>query len=115
MFNIPDGLIKPGSETGLKFGFFSDLFGGYLWKDNQRILISMVISKKEGQGNLTHLFDAIEQSGYEIAVPTPLGKMKSILEKKGFVPTIEHDEQIGAVEVWVHPKQNEHPNPHHPA
>jgi len=66
-------------------------------------MISMVISKKPGRGNLSALFDQIESLGFTVAVPTPLGAMCAILENKGFVQTVEVDKLIGPVEVWVKP------------
>ena len=93
----PNGIIKIDSPLGQELGFTSDKFSGdsYLWKDGDRIFISLIFSLKEGEGALSGLFDAIESKGCRIAVPTPLGKMQSILMKKGFV---WHQE--GGCEVW---------------
>jgi hypothetical protein len=101
---MQNGIIEPGTERGMNFGFNNDLFRGYLWKEDNRILLSLVISLDEGKGNLSRLFDAIEHLGYEIAVPTPMGKMKEILLHKKFVSFIEHDNRMGAVEVWMRQK-----------
>ena len=97
-----DGIIKIDSPLGQELGFTSDKFSAdsYLWKDGDRIIISMIFSLKEGKGALSGLFDVIESEGYKIAVPTPLGKMQSILMKKGFV---WHQE--GECEVWEKRKE----------
>ncbi len=100
---MQDGIIEVGSEQANALGFTPDLFDGWLWKTGDRIMVSMVMSKQEGRGNLSKLFDNIEASGHKVAVPTPLGKMGVILQRKGFVPHVEHDHDMGAVEVWMRP------------
>ncbi len=67
-------------------------------------MISFIESKQPGQGHLSTLFAAIESYGLKVAVPTPLGQMEKILRRKGFVPHIEHDPQMGPVEVWMKPQ-----------
>ena len=104
-----EGQIILDSEAGKELGFTSALFDGYLWKIGDRIFISLIVSRNKRQGNLSRLFAHIQQAGYKVAVPTPIGKMVKILKKKGFVPHIEHDAAAGpamggAVEVWMLPK-----------
>lgn len=46
-----------------------------------------------------------ESQGLQVAVPTPLPKMREILTreiltKKGFTPHVEVDPVVGEVEVW---------------
>jgi len=98
-----DGIIRPSSVAGKLLGFTKSKFDGWLWKTDNRIMISMVISKKPGKGNLSALFKQIESLGFIVAVPTPLGGMLSILKNKGFVQTVEVDKLMGPVEVWVKP------------
>ena len=100
---MQDGIIEVGSEQANALGFTPALFDGWLWKTGDRIMVSMVMSKQEGQGNLSKLFANIEASGHKVAVPTPLGKMGAILQRKGFVPHVEHDHDMGEVEVWMRP------------
>ena len=97
---MTDGIIELDSERAKTFGFSSDLYEGYLWKKGEDIYISFIVSKKSGEGNLSKLFAQIENAGFRVAVPTPLGKMESILQKKGFVPTLEED-----WEVWRKPRE----------
>lgn len=99
--NYPEGIIQPGDELAMNIGFSADRFDGYLWKEKGRIMISMIISKQPKLGHMNELFAAIEDLGFEIAVPTPLGLMEHILEKKGFHQTVEIDPDFGAVEVWI--------------
>ena len=97
-----DGKIDPDSEFGKKIGFTSDKFEGWLWKIGNYIYISFIVSKQPNQGNLSKLFDNILKLGYGIKVPTPIGKMKLILKKKGFKKTYEWDDLTKQyVEVWV--------------
>ena len=49
---MKDGHIEIDSENGKIFGFTSDLFEGYLWKKENDIYISFIISIHEGKGNL---------------------------------------------------------------
>lgn len=97
----------PGTKDACKLGFYKKHFEGWLWKKDNAIYISMVISLNSGQGNLSRLFEKILKHGYTIKVPTPLGKMIPILKKKKFYPTQEPNKEYGEdVEVWVNP-----PNP----
>ena len=97
---IPDGMIEPDSVAGKAFGFTADKFEGWLWKTGDRVMISMIVSLKEGRGNLRALFDTIEGLGFKVAVPTPFARMKKILQKRGFEMHIEHDSVMGSCEVW---------------
>lgn len=98
--DLPDGQIDPDSAVGKELGFTSDKFEGWLWKTGDQVMISMIISLKEGHGNLSALFKAIEEHGYSIAVPTPFARMKAILKRKGFHPYREMDAELGPCEVW---------------
>jgi cytochrome oxidase assembly protein ShyY1 len=59
-------------------------------------------AKEEGKGNVSKLFNRIEELGYKVAVPTPMGKMSLILINKGFIPTKEwHETSESNIEVWI--------------
>jgi len=94
------GMITTDSEFGAKIGFTSDKFSGYLWRQGDRIIISLIESRIEGRGDLSRLFEAIERAGYRVAVPTPSARMQGILEHKGFAPHLERDPVMGVVEIW---------------
>lgn len=102
-----DGIILPDSPFGKSVGFTSDKFdavgvGGvasYLWKKDNEIVLSLITSLHEGQGNLSALIRNIEAKGYTVAVPNPIGKMVRILFHLGFSPT-EEDSGMGMVDVW---------------
>lgn len=79
-------MIKPDSKFAKTIGFTSDKFSGWLWRDGKYIWISFIESKDPHKGNLKHLFDKIEELGYIIIVPTPLGRMIEICLKRGMVP-----------------------------
>lgn len=95
---IRNGMILPDTNT---LGFTSEKFEGWLWKKADSIYISFIESKQPGRGHFSQLLKAILDSGHSVKVPTPFAKMQQILVKKGFTKTIEQDEEMGAVEVWV--------------
>ncbi|MDD4970743.1 MAG: hypothetical protein PHT07_15055 [Paludibacter sp.] len=80
---IGEGMIAPDSEFGIKLGFTSDKFDGYLWDSKEYITISFIESIDPNKGNLKRLFDRIEELGYGIFVPTPFERMRSICVKRG--------------------------------
>ncbi|ALF55724.1 hypothetical protein ACX27_27330 [Nostoc piscinale CENA21] len=93
-------IIHPSSEFAQTIGFTSDRFGGWLWRNNGRIVFSFLISKQPNQGNLSELIKAIEIMGLRVAVSTPLERMANYLAKRNFVPHLEQDPQLGSIEVW---------------
>jgi len=82
---IGEGCIEPDSELGIKLGFTSDKFDGWLWDSGDYITISFIESRDPGKGNLKQLFDNIENMGYGIFVPTPFDRMRKICEKRRMV------------------------------
>jgi hypothetical protein len=96
-------IIQLDSNLGKELGFISERFDGWLWLDNERVLISMIVSREEGCGHLSALFKAIEGRGWRVAVPTPFPRMEAILKRKGFVPHFEETE-LGPCEVWEREK-----------
>ena len=96
------GVFSFGHQLAEKFGFTEDKFDGWLGKKGHYIYISFIISKQEGKGNLSRLFDEILKAGYGIKVPTPFAHMMSICVKKGFKRTFEYSQDFREhVEVWV--------------
>ena len=97
-----DGMIKLDSPLGKEFGFTGDKFDGYLWKTDDVVIISFIMSKTPGKGHFSTLLDAIWREGYTIHVPTPLGQMLPILEAKGFEQTWEWSKGFqDNVEIWA--------------
>jgi len=94
------GYIGLDSEAGKRFGFTSDKYGGWLWERDGAIYVSFIATRDEGRGDLSALFNAILAAGLTVKVPTPLGKMRNILERKEFTLTHEPTE-LGDCEVWV--------------
>ena len=98
-------IIEPDSPFAQELGFTSNKFRGWLGKQENFIYISFIESVDEGQGNLSKLFNRILELGYSIKVPTPLGLMRKIVQKKGFTQTMEpFDPEHGIYdpcEVWV--------------
>lgn len=94
-------IIEIDSPEGIKLGFTSDKFQGYLYRINKIIYISFIISLNPNKGNLNKLFNEIENHGYQIRVPSPFPNMKSILIRKGFVKSYEYEEKLNeTIEVW---------------
>jgi len=101
-----DGVIELDTAFAKRLGFTSDKFDGYLWKDGGFIIISFIMSKQEGKGNLSNLFHKIQELGYGIKVPTPFAKMKAIVQTHGFKETVEYlEEMMEDVKVWVKESQ----------
>ncbi len=99
---MKNGIISLDTPRAKQFGFTSGKFMGWLWKSDGYIIISMIQSLKGNQGNLSNLFENILNKGYGIKVPTPLGKMQSILEIKKFKQTYEYWKEMGEdIEIWV--------------
>ena len=91
---VKDGRIDLDSKFGKKIGFTSDKFNSsWLWKIDNYIYISMIISNKENKGYVTTLFNNILKEGYGVKVPTPFSKMVSICVKHGFKHIVEHGEE----------------------
>lgn len=97
-----DGIIRTDSKRGKIFGLTSDKFSGdtYLWKTGDTIMISFIFCKNQGRGNFSKLVGAIENAGFRVVVPTPLGKMVAILRKWGYEATVDPDD---GCELWARP------------
>lgn len=99
---MTEGIIELDTPFAQRLGFTSDKFEGYLWKDDRFIVLSFIISKQEGKGNLSKLFKRIQERGYGIKVPTPFSKMVAICDTHGFKRTWEYSEDMKQnVLVWV--------------
>jgi hypothetical protein len=97
-----DHIINVDDPLAAELGFTADRFHGWLWRMDDRIVVSMIVSLQPGNGHLSALFDAILSRGWTVAVPTPIGLMPSILSHKGFMETHEWDGDYGCmVDVWV--------------
>lgn len=95
-----DKVIHPDSEMGLLLGFTSENFSGYLWKEENYITCSILVSKFPGRGNVQQLFKRILELGYTVKVPTPSNRMQGILEHLNFKCTQTINPLVGSIEVW---------------
>lgn len=96
------GMIAVDSERGMELGFTSDRFSAdsYLWEEPERIMVSLIFSRTPG--NFRYLVRRIHEQGKAVAVPTPLGDMRQIVEKCGYRFALEEDEAMGETcEVWT--------------
>ena len=99
---IPNGVIVLGSKEGNELGFTVDRFkNSWLWKAENSIYISLLISIEPGIGHFNALLDRIWELGYTVKVPCPLRQMEEIIKKKGFVKTREGTAYSEMVDVWV--------------
>lgn len=97
-----DSIIELDTFFARELGFTSDKFSGYLWKKDNYIVISFIVSLFEGRGNLSNLFRSIQSKGFGIKVPTPFAKMKMICIAKGFRKTEDWFKEADCpVEIWV--------------
>lgn len=94
-------IINPDDQIGKLIGFTANKFDGWLWRIDDQIYISFIVSKKKKKGNLSKLFNAIADQGWTIKVPSPLGKMEKILKKKNFVLAREKAEHGEMINVWM--------------
>lgn len=100
--DLLDGIIQLDSERAKILGFTSDKYDGYLWKLDNAVMVSFIVSKN--RGNFRELVRRIHALGLTVKVPTPLGRMQEILIKNGYQHTNELDENMGeGVDVWVLP------------
>lgn len=78
--------IFPDSDEGRDIGFTSDKFGGYLWNDeNGVIIISLIQSRYEGKGNVKSLFDVLRSKFHTIVIPIASARLEFIANKYGFI------------------------------
>lgn len=104
--SVSDGIIELDTPFAKELGFTSDKFSGWLSKRGDYIYISLIESLNPRKGNLSKLFDRIQERGYGIKVPTPFPLMERILRKRGgFVKTLEPFAPEHGIndpcEVWV--------------
>ena len=96
---MEDGIIELDTDRAALFGFTSDRFDGYLWKEGDYIIVSFIVSLE--RGNFKQLVQAIQDNGYGVKIPTPMGRMQSIVRKAGYRQTEVVDAVSGLVEIWT--------------
>ena len=92
-------ILELDTPFAKQIGFTSDLFGGYLWKDENIITISIISSKEPNKGHFQRFLDNLISKGYSIKVPTSSQIMAYICSKRGFKYKREICEVLGEVEV----------------
>ena len=92
-------MIRLDTDRAKEFGFTSDKFEGWLWRQGDIVSISFIISKQPGRGNFLHMMRTIMGKGYTIHVPTPSARMRMICEKLGATQKIIEDKMMGPVEI----------------
>ncbi len=111
-----DGYILPDTPWGKEFGFTSDKFEGYLWKQGHWIIISQIKSLDPGRGNFKRLVRSIKDFVFDVAVPTPLAQMEAVLTKWGWqqhwvaLGFNKGDPRFMSIELWTEPGKKTLPN-----
>lgn len=92
-------LDTPFAET---IGFTSDRFtaASYLWRVDDAIIVSFIQSQDPCTGSFRELVNAILAMGLTVRVPSPLGRMATIVRKAGYRYRVVDVPDIGAVEYW---------------
>ena len=99
---MKDEIIILDGKFATEIGFTCDKFEGYLWKKGNYIYISLIKSLNPGHGDLSALFNSIQEKGYGIKVPTSLPQMETICKRKGFKLTTENHKRYNEpVDVWA--------------
>jgi len=96
---LSDGMIAFGSKEAEILGLTPDKFDGtWLWKNDDTIIISFIISR--AKGNFKALVDRIRSLGFAVEIPTPLGRMQDIVIKNGYRHEVKNS-GMGLVDVWI--------------
>ena len=98
--------IETGTTDGDALGFTGDLFSGWLEREGgNRICLHYIISRHRGRGNTQALIRGWLDRGYDVRVVMPRPIMQHILQKFGFVRSLEYfpDQYGDLVEVWYRP------------
>lgn len=102
--------IETGTPEGDVLGFTADLFSGWLetYNDN-RLYLHYIISRYRHEGNVQALICGWLDRGFDVRVVMPRPIMQHILQKFGFVPSIEYipDQYEDKVEVWYRPMDSD--------
>lgn len=91
-------------------GFTGDLFSGWLERESgNRLCLHYIISRHRGKGNTQALIQRWLDQGYDVRVAMPRPVMQHILQKFGFVRSLEYfpDQYEDRVEVWYRPVSTE--------
>ena len=95
--------VETGTPEGDALGFSADLFSGWLemYNDN-RLYLHYIISRIRGEGNVQALIRGWLDRGFDVRVVMPRPIMQHILQKFGFLPSLENipDQYEDKVEVW---------------
>jgi hypothetical protein len=102
--------IESATAEGDAMGFTGDLFSGWLERESgNRLCLHYIISRHRGKGNTQALIQRWLDQGYDVRVAMPRPVMQHILQKFGFVRSLEYfpDQYEDRVEVWYRPVSTE--------
>jgi hypothetical protein len=100
--------IESGTPDGDALGFFASLYSGWLEiRENHRLYLHFIISRKKNEGNTQALIRQWLAQGYDVRVVMPRPIMQHILRKLQFIPSRESlpDCYEGIVEIWSRPER----------
>jgi len=77
-------IIEIDTESAKILGFTSDKFepASYLWRKDNTIIISLIMSKQKGA--FCQLIKTIRDKGFDFEIPTPSKRMREIGKKQGW-------------------------------
>ncbi len=101
--------IETGTPEGDALGFTGDLFSGWLQLNGNRLYLHYIISRHRSEGNVQALIRSWLDRGYDVRVVMPRSIMQHILQKSGFIPSIEciPGQYEDNVEVWYRPMDSD--------
>jgi len=70
IIHLDSGIIHLDSERAKILGFTSDKYDGYLWKLDNAVMVSFIVSKQ--RGNFRELVRRIHALGLTVKVPAPI-------------------------------------------
>ena len=91
----PSYVCNPGDPRVSEYGWTTKKFAGYLSVVENTVWLSAIWSLHPNRHNLTHLIKNLHKAGYEIKVPTPLGRMEEICKHLDFLKTTEFFPEAG--------------------
>ena len=101
---------EPGEGVAADIGFTKEKFKGYIVVDSGKkrrpeLIFSMVISIDADKGNFKQCVVKALEKGYKVIIPTPLGKLETLLVKWKFKRRMVRDPMMGMVEIWEREKR----------
>jgi hypothetical protein len=99
--SMKDIVVFPDSEIGIKIGFTSDKFLGYLCVKGDSVVISLIKSLNQGKGNVRSLIEGLKSKYRNVIVPIASDRLSKILILQGFVVKKWMYDDGSSIDSWV--------------